>query len=222
MNNKTKGIIAGAAGIALLAGGATFATWSDTVNVGGGEIESGKLDVAIVNTPQWFDVSADRADGTAAATPVTQLRGHQVDLSSWKIVPGDAVEATYAFDVALEGDNLAAQLRLANINALATNGGTATYKVYTADATSPTGYRDISASVTAGGVLTFVGADAGTGLKNPSNITVNADATADVYVVVTVGFDANLQENQNAIVAAMNGVGVSLTQVRGAADVAGF
>ena len=30
MKNKTKGVIAGLAGLALLSGGATFALWTDT------------------------------------------------------------------------------------------------------------------------------------------------------------------------------------------------
>ncbi|SFJ80444.1 alternate-type signal peptide domain-containing protein [Cellulomonas sp. KH9] len=220
MNKKTKGIIAGTAGIALLAGGATFATWSDSATQNGGVITSGNLDIEPVGAPTWYDVSADRTDG-GAVTPVTNLPAHTVDLTQWKIVPGDRAEATYSFDVKLEGDNLAAKLDLSNFPSLAANGATASYKVYDKDAAEIT-------SKVVGGKLTFVGGDAGPSLKNASNVVVDGAtgpggaAIADVHVVVTVDFAADRRENVQADVFTLGQVGVSLTQVRGSAEVAGF
>lgn len=218
MNSRTKGIIAGTAGIALLAGGATFATWSDSAVAAGGTIESGKLAVAITNAPQWFDVSADRTDGTAT-TEVTRLAGHPIAPASWKMVPGDTAEATFAFDVQVEGDNLAARLKLTGVESLDVNGGWATYKVYQADADAPSGYRDVTSSL-ADDTLLLVGPDAGAGLSG-SHVVVDGGSAADLYVVVTVGFDGSGAQAQESTVTTLDDVAVSLTQVRGQA-VTGF
>ena len=58
MNNKTKGLVAGLAGAAVLAGGSTFALWSDSDSVDGGAITAGNLDVAAIGTPAWFGFRA--------------------------------------------------------------------------------------------------------------------------------------------------------------------
>lgn len=214
MNKKTKGVLAGAAGIALLAGGTTFATWTETLTQEGAAITSGKLDITGVNTPAWFDVSADRADATAT-TPVTARRGHTIaDLATWKIVPGDSAEATYSYDIALEGDNLAAQLDVSNLRVVAENGGTATFKIYDQDKKEITGKL-------VGGKLTFAGPDAGGSLRGTSTVVVDDTSAPDVHVVVTVDFDSDEADDMSSTVYELGEVGVSLTQVRGAA-VAGF
>jgi len=62
MNTKTKGIVAGVAGAALLLGaGGTFALWHDEGQVAGGVIRAGHLKVVAEDT-RWFDVSPDRGD----------------------------------------------------------------------------------------------------------------------------------------------------------------
>ncbi|MFE5341431.1 SipW-dependent-type signal peptide-containing protein [Isoptericola sp. NPDC056578] len=62
MNTRTKGIVAGVAGAALLLGaGGTFALWHDQGQVAGGVIRAGHLKVQAEET-QWFDVSPDRGD----------------------------------------------------------------------------------------------------------------------------------------------------------------
>ena len=96
MNKLTKGTIAGAAGIALLLGGAgTFALWNDSVNIPGGTISSGDLSIDDTSVGVWRDVSTDK-------TPVV------IDPTTFLMVPGDTVE--YAQDVTLNasGDNLVA------------------------------------------------------------------------------------------------------------------
>lgn len=70
MNTKTKGIVAGVAGAALLLGaGGTFALWHDEGQVAGGVIRAGHLKVVAEET-QWFDVSPDRGDVQGLASEV--------------------------------------------------------------------------------------------------------------------------------------------------------
>ncbi|MFE5293386.1 SipW-dependent-type signal peptide-containing protein [Isoptericola sp. NPDC056618] len=72
MNTKTKGIVAGVAGAALLLGaGGTFALWHDEGQVAGGVIRAGHLKVVAEET-QWFDVSPDRGDVQDLAGEVGQ------------------------------------------------------------------------------------------------------------------------------------------------------
>lgn len=210
MNKKTKGIIAGAAGIALLAGGATFATWSDSAMLGGGSITSGDFAIDTIGDVEWWDVSADRRDAQGKA-PVTENAGHEItDLAQWKIVPGDVAEAAYAFDVKLAGDNLVAELDLSGLDAVAANGGTVTYKVY-----QPTGttYAD---KTPAPGVetLMFAAPDTESALATGKIVVDNAANAADVVVVVSVSFDAINDLNTKKQVVDLNTIGVSLTQER--------
>ena len=209
MNKKTKGVLAGVAGIALLAGGTTFATWSETLTQDGATITSGKLDITGVSTPVWYDVTAGRSDA-AATTPVTGRAGHTIDLATWRTVPGDSAEATYSFDVALEGDNLAAQLDVSNLRVVAANGGTAAFKIY--DGTG----NEITSKLV-GGRLTFVGPDAGGDPRGVAgSVAVDTTTAADVHVVVTVDFASDEAEDMSATVYQLGEVGVSLTQVAGA------
>ena len=100
MNKKTTGILAGAAGAALLIGGGTFALWNDGESVPGGTITTGNLDVAPVGSWTWVDLSEDRTDA-----------GHTIpSIATHRIVPGDVIEGTVEFSAALEGDNIVAEL----------------------------------------------------------------------------------------------------------------
>src|SRR6188474_1998822 len=81
MNKLTKGTIAGAAGIALLLGGAgTFALWNDTADIAGGTISSGELSIDATTAGVWQDVSFDKTP------PVV------IDPATFLMVPGDTVE----------------------------------------------------------------------------------------------------------------------------------
>lgn len=102
MNKLVKGSIAGAAGIALLLGGAgTLATWNSSVTVASpGSIAAGTLDIAAVDGDNdGWTLSGSIAD--AAATP-----------SAFTIVPGDDVTYTKSFEITATGDNLAATVEL--------------------------------------------------------------------------------------------------------------
>src|SRR5690606_13513118 len=100
MNNKTKGVIAGIAGLALLGGGTTFALWSDSDTISGATITNGQLSVTATGSMSWQDVS----DATAP-----------VDITSigdFRMVPGDTLKGSQGLDIALEGDNLTATLNV--------------------------------------------------------------------------------------------------------------
>ena len=98
MNNKTKGVIAGIAGLALLGGGTTFALWSDSDTISGATITNGQLSVTATGSMSWQDVS----DATAP-----------VDITSigdFRMVPGDSLQGSQSLDVVVEGNNLVADL----------------------------------------------------------------------------------------------------------------
>ena len=133
MNKKTKGILAGVAGGALLLGaGGTFALWSDQATIPGGNITAGQLDVNAKEL-QWFDVSNDHgghlglgidwdridfgpeAHWNGAATDFNTWSGDATgrdvyDINAWRIVPGDQLLGVSDLTVDLEGDNLRADL----------------------------------------------------------------------------------------------------------------
>jgi alternate signal-mediated exported protein len=92
MNRLFKGTVAGAAGVALLLGGAgTFALWNDAVNIGTDDpIVSGQLTFGTVPTGVW------RLNGTTVD-----------DIESVLIVPGDVLTYTVnGVEVVATGDYL--------------------------------------------------------------------------------------------------------------------
>lgn len=95
MKKLTKATIAGALGVVLLAGGTTFALWSDSATVNGGSVTSGTLALTPSGTPAWTDLSDDSTID---------------DITSFLIVPGDTIEYTASFVVDASGDNLSATL----------------------------------------------------------------------------------------------------------------
>jgi alternate signal-mediated exported protein len=98
MNKLVKGAVAGAAGIALLLGGAgTFALWNASTTISTGSISTGTLAFGTNGTPTWADLSAGAT--TTTFNPATQT-----------IVPGDVITLTQTVTVNATGKNLAAQL----------------------------------------------------------------------------------------------------------------
>lgn len=202
MKKQTLGIVAGAAGAALLLGGGTFALWSDSGDVDGGTISSGNLDVEVLNegTASWVDSSSDRTDV-----------GHSIDLSTFAIVPGDTITGTYGIDLGLEGDNMLANLKL-------TSGEAAT------GALAPG--LTIAYAVEQGGTVIATGDSAGVDITLRSSDNGNADstsaatvpaavdATADLSLVVTVTFEDQDDQDLTKAAATLAGASVSLDQVR--------
>jgi alternate signal-mediated exported protein len=104
MNKLVKGSIAGAAGIALLLGGAgTFALWNDSTTVAAAPITTGQLGIVAATTPAatWTDTS------TGAI-----LNGTAIAEGTQKMVPGDSWTYTKRFVLTTEGKNLLADLVL--------------------------------------------------------------------------------------------------------------
>ena len=98
MNKIIKGSIAGAAGIALLLGGAgTFALWNDSTSVQGGKIKAGNL--ALVNQ-------------TGAWTECAHRRGHRRRTArELQDRSGQPAQYTGSVDVVAEGVDLEAELK---------------------------------------------------------------------------------------------------------------
>lgn len=98
MNKLTKGAIAGAAGIALLLGGAgSFALWNGTASASAGSIQSGSLSLTAATDGVWTNITG--------STPATIS-----NIGTFRIVPGDHLKFTQTLNIAGTGDDLAASL----------------------------------------------------------------------------------------------------------------
>jgi alternate signal-mediated exported protein len=177
MNKLTKGAVAAAAAIALLLGGAgTFATWNATSAVANAGITAGNLSMApgaVAGT--WSDAS-----GT-------------IDLSSYRITPGDVLTFTQDFDVTATGHSLPATLSL-------TDGSIAAASASAADIALAAALGN-SAKLTATGLAS----DVNGGYVVPAG-------TTSVSVTVTVTFPSAADNaSQNGRVS-LSGMNVTLTQ----------
>lgn len=88
-----KGTVAAAAGAAILLGGlGTFASWSINGDLGAGELQTGRFELATDgHTPgAWLDVNG----------------GEEIDAAAFRLVPGDVLERTDTFAVIAYGTNL--------------------------------------------------------------------------------------------------------------------
>jgi alternate signal-mediated exported protein len=202
MRNKTKGAIAGLAGLALLAGGSTFALWTASDTADGGVVQTGDLNVAAIDGLTWQDVSGDRTDSP-----------HDIaNIANWQMVPGDTIEGRQDIDVALLGDNLAASLSLTKSGAeTLPTGISVVYDVVQGETTLVSGNALGSAAV-----LQLQSA------QNPNDpaaagrtvVGSSLDDAADLTVVVRVTF-ADVGARTSALsTASLSGLSVRLDQVR--------
>lgn len=100
MNKMTKGAIATAAGVLLLVGGGgTLAVWNVQQDAEAGTVASGDLNL-VAEAGVWTIAGQ--------ATPI--------DISTYKIVPGDTLTYTQNVDITLDGDNISASLSVVNPN----------------------------------------------------------------------------------------------------------
>lgn len=195
MNKLAKGAIAGAAGVALLLGGAgTFAFWNSTADIAGGTITAGDLLV--------------EQDGTAGVW-VNQL-GTVIDIADYRIVPGDTLTFTDDVLVTAVGDTLEATLGLGG-GSIASDGTAA------GDA--------LAARLTAGAVVTATGPGITAAAAPNTYDIVAADGTGgsivdqEVTLAVTITFpfagDPATQDNpaKNGVVS-LAGMNITLTQVQ--------
>lgn len=208
MRNRTKGAVAGVAGVALLLGGTTFALWSAQDSVAGGVITNGTLAVD-AGEITWVDVSPDRTD---SPHPIT-------DTGTWRMVPGDVVEGTSAIEVTLVGDNLVAELGVGTTGpGSLPEGISVTYAVEDA-----TGTVLATGALGEDAALRFAanrqGQDAGDPENPAPTVVVDEDGTADLTAVVTVTFDAAVTGTTSAEAQTVLGdLDVTLQQVRTGTD----
>lgn len=194
MNKLLKGAVAGAAGVALLLGGAgTFALWNGTAATPAGSITAGTLTIAPATAAGvWKDAST--------TTPAT------IDISTFKTVPGDKLTYTKDVVIAATGNNLSATLKLdpATIVSSTTNAAASS-------ALKTTLLAGMTVSATGTGVAPAAAA-------NEYTVTPNATGTSTVTVTVTLPFPkGDLSAGNNAAQAGavdLTGLAFTLTQVR--------
>ena len=215
MKTTTKGVVAGAAGTALLLAGGTFALWSDSATADGAAITSGNLDVELVGTPRWLDVSPDRTDAP-----------HAIDLETFRIVPGDTIEGRFGIDAALEGDNLVAALGLdlsETSGALLADedGVTVTYSLLDRQGQVVADVTDVPAAEVA--EVHFASADNSHNVPELPVLPAELSGSELYTVVVTAEFDENTPDQVRTQAAAdLADLAVSLDQVRTGAPGGGF
>jgi alternate signal-mediated exported protein len=155
MNKLVKGSIAGAAGIALLLGGAgTLATWNSSADLftSGSNITAGTLDIQAT--------SGTVGDGWEDANGA-------INIAAFKVIPGDVLTYTKTFDVTASGDNLTATAALGTAAikaatagdpediALATALSSAAVLSYTVDGTTTTAITTSSSKIVVSVEITF-------------------------------------------------------------------
>ena len=197
MNKLVKGSIAAATGIVLLMGGAgSLALWNDSQVVNGGTVQTGELDIALLGTGAWKDVSPDAANTTWV--PATD-----------KLVPGDTITYTQDVSVKASGKNIKATL------AYTAGSVVVPAALYGPDALPNTADDYVTVAI---GVTAVTPADSTTITgSGPYTLTSATDGTVEYRVVLTIAFKSTTpnQVGQNAA----GGINVSaasfsLTQVR--------
>ncbi|MCL2788405.1 MAG: SipW-dependent-type signal peptide-containing protein [Micrococcales bacterium] len=121
-SRRSKGVIAAACGVALLFTGSTFALWSASGNANGGKIIAGNLDLRVGEFDAWDvsqpgptegyrgDQTTDLYDEYADCNYDGAKWGHPITPATWRAVPQDEWLFVLPIMVALEGDNLVAEL----------------------------------------------------------------------------------------------------------------
>lgn len=208
MNNKTKGAIAGVAGIALIAGGGTFALWSDSASVEDQVITAGHLGVELAEEPSWQDVSDDRADAPQA-----------IDVETFRIIPGDTVEGRFEIDAALQGENMIADLGFTVADSTDVpedlwQGLKVTYTVLDADGVQVASPTDVSTPTPLRLRSSDNGAVTDAGIMELPRQSLDGDA--DLTAVVTAAFDETIDEQKlTRAQAQLSDLAVTLAQRRG-------
>ncbi|WP_426519162.1 alternate-type signal peptide domain-containing protein [Diaminobutyricibacter sp. McL0618] len=162
MNKLTKGAIAGAAGIALLLGGAgSFALWNGNTSVNASQIQSGTLTIAANGTGTWQNTPNG---GSAGA----------VTIATFRAVPGDTLTFTQQLNISAIGDNLSAALTVDPASIVAS-------------ATNPTASAALKAALLAGMQVVVTTPPTGITLAaSPANTYTVTGATGAKTITVTV------------------------------------
>ncbi|MDR1266204.1 MAG: alternate-type signal peptide domain-containing protein [Propionibacteriaceae bacterium] len=187
------GVVALAAGVALLIGGGTYSLWTDSETIEtGGTITAGDLDIEKKGNPSFWDVSAGRADATDNVTGTANqdaVKGHVIDsLDTYRVVPGDEVAGVYQYQVKLEGDNLVAKLSLqSKVNENNSSFMTYKYQLFDASGNALTAKTDLTMG-SDHAAIAYLQAPA-TGQSAGLNDYIN---NVEVPIITWSGTDANL------------------------------
>lgn len=185
MNKLVKGAVAGAAGIALLLGGAgTFALWNSSIGVASGTVATGTLAFGAATGAIWTDNSPGAL--TTTFNPATQ-----------KIVPGDVVSLSQTITMTATGKNLVAQLAYVP-SSVAIPADLVGKIVPTLTVTKASGDATIT----------------GNGTSTPYTITPSSGGVTTLTVVISYAFDKTTAGvvGQNESVD-LSGASFSLTQL---------
>jgi len=184
VKNTTKGFLAGAAGLGLILGGSTFALWTDDADLSSERITAGNLEVK-VNEANWKDMSKDRTD--------RGWRGHDIDLESFRIIPGDKIQARYPISVGLEGENMVAKLHLATKGKKGGAEGELAEGLDISYEVLDSRGKPVSRGDHKGAEVTLASEDNGNA-RGLVRVDAEPGKKADFYVVVTVEFDEDTDE----------------------------
>lgn len=212
---KRNKIIAGFAGAGIVAsvvGVSTFALWSDSAVVDGANITAGILDV---NTLE------DESIAYSVSEDVT-FDERPIDLATFKAVPGDVIRLDNSFDMALDGENLAAVLDTSTLSegVLSEAPGAADYLTISSELYNTNGTTDTSddtlITAEADGTYRFQSLEANSYDRGGVDVPNALDTVADVRAEVTVTFSADTPDQvlQDVDLASFADSGVDLTQVR--------
>ena len=240
---KVGAIIAIAAGLALLAGGGTYALWSASDSVNGGTITAGDLNIVAKDAKFW-DVTTLRADETDSVVAEGKaltfdtvptgvnatskvMKGHEItSIAKWRMVPEDTVALVMPFEVTLEGDNLVAKMVLDASDLFGQqdidDAMEYTFALFDATGTQIGTTRAISADddevilgyVQANGTNQDDGVDDVYQGTSTEIPMVGVNNTAVITVVVFAHFDAEDRDHVGDA-DVLNSLTVTLTQVRG-------
>jgi alternate signal-mediated exported protein len=224
------GIVALAAGVALLIGGGTYSLWSDSASItSGATITAGDLDINAIGDNGFWDVSGDRAGDQTTVVPGTAgLLGHSIDASTYRVVPGDEVAGVFQYQATLQGDNLVAELRLSQG---ITDTGTAGsmkyyYQLFDQSGNALTGHEEMGTAALSDPIAYLQAPETGqaSGENDYINgnlvpiVTAPADAnTVNLTLVLFASFQnvAN-QTDVKEVLTTLGNVQLTLTQVRNA------
>jgi len=136
MRSRRPLVLAAAALVAAgTAAGLTYALWDAGVTVGASVVRSGTLDLQLVGTPAWTETSPDVIPAHAVPSRPDGITADHL------ATPGDSFRVVQRFRPVLEGDNLAARMRVSWDTPpalLPTGAVTATYTVTRPDGVTST------------------------------------------------------------------------------------
>jgi len=206
MNKLVKGAVAGAAGIVLLMGGAgSLAYWNDSANAGpasgSNTITAGTLTITAQNAGTWTKGMYNNA-GTQTVAPAAVA-----SLSAVRVVPGNRLVYTQAFNVVGTGDDLF--FTIGSTNGAVTAASAAAADVALASVINGSGTTAFAVGSITGGTVTAA--------TTPGvyKVTSNVGTAATITVTWTINFPFGAAVDNSTKVGAVNlsQGSITLTQV---------